>query len=66
MFKQRNIKNHVSEYSCLSVRMFLSILVHSSSLNCFFLILNKMNKYFDVSIQIQESVLVSIAGCLVE
>ena len=62
-------KKQVSEQSCSSVRAFLSILAHLAHLAhlaCFFLILKQINKCYDLSMQIQESMSVSIAGCLVE
>ena len=37
MFKQANTRKHVSEQSCSSVRVFLSILAHSAYLAQFFL-----------------------------
>ena len=71
IFKQADTKKHVtdvSEHKCSSVRVFLSILAHLAHLTqFFFLIFKRINKWiFDVSMQIQESMSVSIAGCLVE
>ena len=71
MFKQANTRQHISEQSCSSVRLFLSILAHLAHLACSFFLISKpineeMNKCFDLSMQIQESMSVSIAGCLVE
>ena len=67
MFERANTRKHVREYSCSSVRVFLSILAHLAHLaQSFVLILNGINKCFDVSMQIQESITVSIAGHLVE
>ena len=63
-FKHANTRKHVSEHSCSSVRVFLSILAHLAQ--SFVLILNGINRCFDVSMQIQESMSVSIAGHLVE
>ena len=67
MFEHANTRKHVSEQSCSSVRVFLSILAHLAHLaSLFFLILKQINKCYDLSMQIQESMSVSIAGCLVE
>ena len=71
MSKQANTIKHVSEQSCSSVRLFLSILAHLAHLACSFFLISKpineeMNKCFDLSIQIQESMSVSIAGHLCE
>ena len=45
MFKQANTRKHVSEHSCSSVRVFLSILAHLAHLaQSFFLISNGINK----------------------
>jgi len=67
IFKHANTRKHVSEHSCSSVRVFLSILAHLAHLaQSFVLILNGINKCFDVSMQIQESMSVSITGHLVE
>ena len=53
MFDHANIRKDASEHSCLSVRMYLSILAHVAHLaQSFFLVLNGNNKCFDVSIQI--------------
>ena len=50
-----------------SVRRFLSILAYLAHLACSFLLISKqINKCFVVSVQIQEIMSVSIAGCLVE
>ena len=69
MFKQADTKTHVSEHNCSSVRVFLSILAHLAHLaqSFFLLIFLGRNRYiFDVSMQIQKSMSVSIAGRLVE
>ena len=67
MSEHANTKKHVSEHSCSSVRVFLSILAHLAHLaQTFVVILNGMNKCFDVSMRIQEVMSVSIAGHLVE
>ena len=67
MFNKADTKKHISERSCSSVRAFLSILAHLAHLAViFFLIFNGIDKCFDESMQIQESILESIAGCLVE
>ena len=63
MFKQADTKKHVSELSCLFGRVFLCILAHLAHLaQSFFLIFNGIN----TKMQIQESMSVSIAGCVVE
>ena len=56
MFKQMDTRKYVNEQSCLSVRVFLSLLAH----------LAHLNKCFNLSMQILESMSVSIAGYLVE
>ena len=62
-----NTRKHLSEHCCSSVGVFISILAHLTHLaQSFVLILNGINKCFDVSMQIQESMSVSIAGHLVE
>ena len=70
MFEHANTRKHVSEQSCSSVRVFLSILAHLAHFAhlaySFFLISKQMNKFFDLSMQIQGSMSVRIAGCLVE
>ena len=67
MFQYVNTKKHVSEHSCSSIRVFLSILAYSAHFAfVFFSISNGINKCFDVSMQIQERMLVSIASRLVE
>ena len=46
MFKHVNTRKYVSEQSCLSARVFLSILAHLAHLaQSFFLILNEINRY---------------------
>ena len=54
-----NTRKHVSEHSCSSVRVFLSVLAHLAQF--FFLILNGINKCLDISMQIQKNMSVSIA-----
>ena len=67
MFEHAYTRKHAYEHSCSSVMVFLSILAHLAHLaQSFFLILNGINRCFDVSMQIQESMLLSIAGSLVE
>ena len=54
-----NTRKHLSEHSCLSMRVFFSILAHLAHLDqSYFLILNGVNKCFDMclSMQIQEHV----------
>ena len=46
MFECANTRKHVSEQSLSSVRVFLSIPVHLAH---FFLILNRINECFDVT-----------------
>ena len=67
MSKHANTRKHISEHSCSSVRVLLSILAHLAHLaQSFILILNGINKCFDVSMQIQGSISVSKADCLIE
>ena len=69
LFEHENIKKHVSEHSCSSVRVFFSILAHLAHLAQFyFLISNGINKCFDtcLSMQIQEHVREHIIGHLGE
>ena len=68
MFEHANARKHVREHSCSFVRVFWSILAHLAHLTLSFLfqIVNGINEHFDVSMQIQETMSVSIAGCVVE
>ena len=64
-----NTRKHLSEHCCSSVGVFLSILAHLAHLaQSFFLNWNGIDKCFDtcLSMQIQKSMSVSIASCLVE
>ena len=63
MFKKADTKKHVSELSCSFARVFLCILAHLAHLaRYFFLIFNEIY----TSMQIEESMSMSIAGCVAE
>ena len=54
LFEHANTIKHVYEHSCLSVRVFFSILAQLAHLaQSFFLIFNGINKCFDICFRIQ-------------
>ena len=60
-------KKHVSEHSCSSARVFFYFSSSLSSFCSLFLFdFNRINECIDVSMHIQESMSMSIVGCLVE
>ena len=68
LFKHANTRKHVYEYSCLSVRVFMSILAHLAHFaQSFFLISTAINELiFDIckSKQIHKSMPVSMSALL--